>query len=560
MPLPVPSSLTGQRPVSAHPLGRHSSPISADRIIPPLLFICCFAYLCVFIRYSTLEPDEGIVLRGAERILGGQIPYRDFFSFYTPGSFYLVAALFRIFGNSFAVARISLAVVGALCSLITYLLAKRVCSPGISALAAVLATTTGAAFRFLVLHNPYSTLGSCITIYAGLRFIETQKSWWIFATTSFASITFLTEQSKGAGLFLGLALALMILQFRSTTLGLTRSAIAGAVVGSLWPFIITFAYFAVHHAAGPMVQDWFWPLRHYTRANHVPYGFQNWSDDKRNKLFFSGSVAVRIVRAFAVSPDILIPALPLVAVAVLAHQCVATWRQSFTSRDSQYYVLVGSMSAGLLLSVIAVRPDILHFMYLAPLWYVMLAWILGAPESTSRMLLRARPYILGYTASAFGLLSLILLLSANGARFRVETPRGVIRTNEPDTVIDYVQANTVRGEEMLVYPYLPLYNYLTATSSPTRYDFFQPGMNTRLQADEIVSSLSNKKVKAVLFEPWFMEKMSDSWPGTKMEALATDPVADFIARNYRICKLLNSPEGWRFEYMVLRNTACPETL
>jgi hypothetical protein len=349
-----------------------------------------------------------------------------------------------------------------------------------------------------------------------------------------------------------------IIRFNHKNFVLRRSALGAAVIGSLWPLTITFAYFAVHHAAGPMLQDWLWPLHHYTQANHVPYGFQNWSADKRNKLFFTGSVAVRVVRAFAVSPDILIPALPLIAVGVLVHQSVATWRKSSASRDSQYYVLVGSMSAGLLLSVIAVRPDILHFMYLAPLWYVMLGWILGARESSSRTLLRARPYMLGYTAAAFGLLSLILLLSANGARFRVETRRGVIRTNEPDTVIYYVQANAPKGDEVLVYPYLPLYNYLTATNSPTKYDFFQPGMNTRRQADEIISSLSHANVKAVLFEPWFMEKISDSWPGTEMEALGSDPVADFIARNYQICKLLNSPEGWRFEYMVMRNTACPE--
>src|SRR6185312_10630636 len=101
----------------------------------------------------SLEPDEGIALQGATRILHGQFPYRDFFSFYTPGSYYLLAGLFGIFGNSLLVARTSLAVTGALCSVITYLLSRRVCSRGMSIFAATLATTVGAAFRFLVLHN-----------------------------------------------------------------------------------------------------------------------------------------------------------------------------------------------------------------------------------------------------------------------------------------------------------------------------------------------------------------------------------------------------------------------
>ena len=83
-------------------------------IIPLAVFFCCLAYLCIPLRYSTLEPDEGIVLQGAERVLHGQVPYRDFFTFYTPGSFYFLALWLRIFGDSFAVARASIAIVGAI--------------------------------------------------------------------------------------------------------------------------------------------------------------------------------------------------------------------------------------------------------------------------------------------------------------------------------------------------------------------------------------------------------------------------------------------------------------
>src|SRR5207253_10580217 len=69
-------------------------------------------------------------------------------------------------------------------------------------------------------------------------------------------------------------------------------------------------------------------------------------------------------------------------------------------------------------------------------------------------------------------------------RSRIETRRGTIATTAKDSVIEYVQAHVAPGQEMLVYPYLPLYNYLTATRSPSAYDYFQPGMNTNPQADE----------------------------------------------------------------------------
>ena len=526
--------------------------ITSDRVLALGIFLVCVAYLSLFLRYSTLEPDEGIVLQGAERVLRGEIPYRDFFSFYTPGSFYLIAFVFRIFGDSFLAARFTLAVAGALCSVVTYLLARRVCSRDISLFAAFLATTAGAAFRFLVLHNAYSTLFCCLSLYAALRLLESRETAWAFAAGSLTSLTFLIEQSKGAGLFAGFILALLILGCQS----LRKSIWVAVTSGLAWPLLVTLLYFGIHHAVGNMVSDWLWPVRHYTQANHVPYGWQNWSDRSREMIFYTGPVWIRAVKVLAVTPAFVVPALPLLAVGMLFYWSRQSRRVLEGSAESKYYVLVCSVSAGLLASVVGVRADILHFMYLAPVWYIVLAWILGSQNARNRSLLVARLFLVSYVAIAFGLLSMALLFSATGARNRVDTRRGTIFTSREDTVIDYVQKQVKPANSLFVYPYLPLYNYLTATHSPARFDFFQPGMNTPKQAEEIIASLKAKDT-SVLFEPWFAEKFANSWPGTPPAAIARDPVADYIVRNYRVCALLDSAAGWRFHYMVPKQSMCP---
>ncbi|PYX04784.1 MAG: hypothetical protein DMG85_16745, partial [Acidobacteria bacterium] len=103
---------------------------AGERQIALLLFVLTCAYLSLFRRYTTMDPDEGIVLQGAQRILQGQVLYRDFFSFFTPGSYYLLALLFKIFGDSFLVARTALVLFGGAYSVVTYLLARRVCTRG----------------------------------------------------------------------------------------------------------------------------------------------------------------------------------------------------------------------------------------------------------------------------------------------------------------------------------------------------------------------------------------------------------------------------------------------
>lgn len=65
----------------------------------------------------------GVSTVGAERVLRGEIPYRDFWTIYAPGHFYLLATLFRIFGTDLVVERLAAAIVCGLAAWICYWLA-----------------------------------------------------------------------------------------------------------------------------------------------------------------------------------------------------------------------------------------------------------------------------------------------------------------------------------------------------------------------------------------------------------------------------------------------------
>jgi hypothetical protein len=44
-----------------------------ERYLALLIFLLSFSYLCLVRRYSWVDPDEGIILQGAQRILDGQV-------------------------------------------------------------------------------------------------------------------------------------------------------------------------------------------------------------------------------------------------------------------------------------------------------------------------------------------------------------------------------------------------------------------------------------------------------------------------------------------------------
>jgi len=101
-----------------------------------LLLVAGFFFL---ISNSPLNIyDEGLVLYAAERIVRGDLPYLDFQLQYTPGQFYVVAALFQAFGHSLFVERMWDAAVRVLLVVAGFALARTLMPEGPAAAAALL--------------------------------------------------------------------------------------------------------------------------------------------------------------------------------------------------------------------------------------------------------------------------------------------------------------------------------------------------------------------------------------------------------------------------------------
>ena len=532
-----------------------------ERLIAAAIFIASFLYLCLFRRATWIDLDEGIILQGAQRILDGQVLYRDFFSFFTPGSYYLLALVFRVFGDSYLVAHTLLVVVGAAYSPITYLLSRRVCGRQASLLVTGLMAITALPLRFVVLHNWDSTLLTCLALYCAVRLLETSRTDWAFAAASFASLTVLFEQSKGAGLLLGLGLGFGIIAFyRREPNIFNRRHLTAITLGLAWPLAVTFLYFASQNALMEMLKSWFWPLQHYSTSNKVPFGYGNLPEDTQYKLFHTGSWAMRLVIRMVFAPRFWIPYLPLLGVASLVRLAVPRWRRIPLNGNWAYYVLVSAVITGLLPTIIAVRADYIHFFFLQPIFFLLIAWLLDGREIRTSFIQQQVPLI------GFCVCISLLAMGAQGFIFQamssnnVLTRRGSVEMGTKDMVIDYIQAHVPPKETILFYPYMATYYYLTETYSPTRFEFSQPGMHTYEQVEQMQREFSAHPTRYVLYEPAFPDHIHDSWPNTPAEALARDPMADYIAQRYRPCLVLNSATNWHFLFMARHDVGCPSDL
>lgn len=526
----------------------------SERCIALAIFLLSLLYLCIFRRYSWVDPDEGIILQGAERILNGQVLYRDFFSFFTPGSYYFIAFVLRTFGDSYLVSHTALALVGAAFSPITYLLARRVCSRQTSLLITSLMTATTVPSRFVIIHNWDSTFWACLALYTAVRFLESGSSVWALASSTFASLTALSEQSKGAGLLLGIGIGFLIIACRDKQRKLFgRNQTIAILAGLCAPFLLTIIYFASHHALTSMLGSWFWPLHHYSAANRVPYAWDNLTGQARDRLFADAGPGMRLFAMLIFSSRTWIPYLPLFALPLLIRLLFQRRRAITTEPEWAYYVLITATMLGLLLSIVIARSDYLHFIFLQPIFFLLLAWLLDGRHFLRPWIKRSAP-LLGLCLSMSLLARAAQSLITSRGAYTVSTRRGVITKDKPDDVIAFVQAHVEAGEQIFIYPYQPTYYYLTQTSNPTRLDFYQPGMHTQQQLQEMLTDFSEHPTRVVLYEPTFSEHLLEAWPNTPSYAIASDVVAAYLRGKYHVCGMLDS----EIEFMMRNDLPCPD--
>lgn len=104
---------------------------------PILVFIVSVLVVVLFMDRNLGLYDEGIILSSALRVMRGDVIHRDFYSVYGPGSYIALALLFSFLGKSFLVARAFSAAVSAGIVTVCYVLLR-----GRTGVATAIGTTT----------------------------------------------------------------------------------------------------------------------------------------------------------------------------------------------------------------------------------------------------------------------------------------------------------------------------------------------------------------------------------------------------------------------------------
>lgn len=254
----------------------------APRASPLTLLALFFLAAGILFLGMPLVPnvyDEGMVLTGAMRVLHGQIPHRDFYTNYGPAQYYVLAGLFRLFGQTVLTARLyDIALKSALLTgfyaLLVPLVRRRV---------AVYATALALCWLFVLNVNsgtavvPVSLLALLVSWLLLPAFRQTPSHQRLFALGALAALATLFRYDIGLAL-LGIELCAMA---TATCLRIpgTRARLR-AFLALLWPtlaaFVVLLLPAAIYYLRRAPFSDLyndvvFYPHLYYYRYRNLPF-------------------------------------------------------------------------------------------------------------------------------------------------------------------------------------------------------------------------------------------------------------------------------------------------
>ncbi len=178
-----------------------------DVIVPLVIFLIGFAYFYAFRRLGWFMADEGVLYYHYLRTYQGQLPYRDFFTGYSPLGYYLHAWIFAHFGISVEVVRTFMAAVNAATAAGLYVVARRVAPLGYILIppALFLVMQPGDIVDMVFHNSPYpSWYAITFTVWGTwsmLRFLESgsgrRGNLWLLATGILGGLALLMKQNTG---------------------------------------------------------------------------------------------------------------------------------------------------------------------------------------------------------------------------------------------------------------------------------------------------------------------------------------------------------------------------
>ena len=429
--------------------------------------------------FQSME-DEAVVVYGAQRMLDGQMIYRDWDTHLAPGPFYVAAAWFSLVGFQAPATRLLFGMIFALTAVLVDLAGQH-CLPAKGhwqSLPVLLWCTAGCMEFPIFSYHWLATMAATASLLAGLHWVEHGSRAAALALGGAVALAGWFLQSEG--LVGVLMIAFWWIRFRPRYLGLVllslviTTALLWLPLLTQWPKIL----YQNTHLGGHLA------------FNRKLYSLSHWS-------FFLGhyqglDLGVGPLTLGAVLSHILINGLRYLGLPWLV---LGGWWGAERKRDRAGVALSAAMLAWLLGT--ANRHTIVYLSFLSPGWALLLVKVL-------QLLPRG-----AWLAGALGLCEILgwacrFELRRETFTQPVQTRAGVYFVTEPaqalalNTAYSWVR-NLPPATPVLCFPYSPSFYSLGLLKNPIRRQTLVPHLDPPAAFPEALQAIREQKVEWLLY-------------------------------------------------------------
>ncbi len=452
------------------------SPPTPRDVVLGALFVAGVVAMVAVPRFlhGPIWGDEGFLAFGAERVLAGEIPNRDFVSLQPPFSFYAVATAFALFGTNLVVLRsVGLALALAV-GLAAYALALCFARPTAAALAVAPFAVCGLALQKFV---PFAVwFGVLFCLLSGALLLAADRRdrpAWAAGAGALAALALLSRHDQGlylclaSGLFLGLRVLLREKipaggEPDANARAIPLAWIGGLGLTSLVPLGLWLATGSFPAAFEQLVA---FPLTRYAETSAIDW--PRFGDDG------------------ALLPTLFYYA-PMVAVGGLGIALVRSARGAAHAGTHVPALAFLLALTALFYAQVATRSDLFHLVIALPPCFVALAvaFDAGRRVGAAHGVGIGALALLAGTSAAIGLVASPHFLAplAEDAR-PLDVPRGGVWLSEFEAqqyerLVGYVDRRVDEDAAILALPYQPIFNFMVNRRSPTRWLYLWAGDQT----------------------------------------------------------------------------------
>lgn len=441
--------------------------------------------------------DEGVVLQAAWRIASGQIPYKDFDLFYTPGSMLFTAAWFKLFGATIESARWLMSIVGGTLGALIFLISSKLLRPWLCFVPPVLFALSGYSEWPVVSYHWFSITCLLAALVCLLEWYDRRDGRWMIASGVAAGMAGACLQSEGVSSVLAVMLALALSCTRDSWKARALDALR-FLGGILLVWLPLLLYLVAHGAVHAFVEDTILRVLSGLYVSHgAPYDLSKhvvapwshflsqWPDSWNAPRFFWALESATLASTWTLKYALLFPV--IAGTVALAFKRRSHW-------------IAAALFLVFWLLVARERLDLLYSNYLMPLWYV---GLLGLLEFLGERAPRLKAVLMALLVGLYSLNAWVTWRYTQSFVYPVQTPRGTLWARSLPLAQSYqglcatAFKLTPPGSKTFAWPYAAAFYFLAAVDNPSRLDFLVPGWQEDGQTDVVLQALLDNKVEYI---------------------------------------------------------------